>query len=118
MSTLLDETRWLETKLNMKPGPRDGKIIGHTSTGKPIYDKHSHPEHKSLKSSELEHLMFHAYEESKHHASELRKHPPGSADHEHHRSRMLHHQTVYKHVGKFWRSAWSREKKKPSTTNR
>ena len=29
-------------------GSRGGKIVGHTTSGKPIYAKHSHPSHKEF----------------------------------------------------------------------
>ena len=33
-------------------GSRGGKIIGHTSSGKPIYASHNHPTHKEFKSED------------------------------------------------------------------
>lgn len=100
----------------MDAGPRGGKIVGYTSTRKPIYDKYNHPEHKNLKSSELERPMFHAYEQSKYHAGEIRKHSVGSGEYEHHKAQFQQYHAMHKHFSKLWRSALSREKKKVSTT--
>lgn len=38
----------LENKLAVETGPRGGKIIGKTKSGKPIYDTHDHPAHKGF----------------------------------------------------------------------
>jgi hypothetical protein len=33
-------------------GSRGGKVVGHTSSGKPIYESHSHPSHTSFSAKE------------------------------------------------------------------
>ena len=42
------EIQALEQKLSAKTGPRGGKIIGETSSGKPIYEKAPHSSHKEF----------------------------------------------------------------------
>jgi hypothetical protein len=44
MKKIMAEIRALERKL-AETGPRGGKIIGKTKSGKPIYDSHDHPAH-------------------------------------------------------------------------
>lgn len=38
--------------LNKAEGSHGGHVIGHTRSGKPIYDSHSHPEHKDFTSKD------------------------------------------------------------------
>ena len=33
-------------------GSRGGKVIGHTSSGKPVYESHSHPSHKDFSATD------------------------------------------------------------------
>jgi hypothetical protein len=50
-SSLLEKLGNLEKALSGE-GSRGGKIIGHTKTGKPIYENADHPEHKDFTSKE------------------------------------------------------------------
>lgn len=47
MKKILAEIQELELKL-AETGPRGGKIIGKTRSGKPIYDSHGHSAHKGF----------------------------------------------------------------------
>lgn len=48
-------------------GSRGGKIVGHTSTGKPIYSTHAHEEHKGFNEKEHEEAAdYHKKESLKH----------------------------------------------------
>ena len=48
MKHILSEIKVLEAKISAETGPRGGKIIGKTKSGKPIYDSADHPSHKDF----------------------------------------------------------------------
>jgi len=48
MKSLKEAIQELQDRLAGEIGPRGGKIIGQTESGKPIYDKHDHPAHKDF----------------------------------------------------------------------
>jgi hypothetical protein len=48
MRTIYASILSLESRLAASIGPRGGKIIGKTRSGKPIYDTHDHPSHSSF----------------------------------------------------------------------
>lgn len=41
-----------KVKTDVGEGTRGGKVIGHTSSGKPIYESHGHPSHKEFTKAE------------------------------------------------------------------
>ena len=48
MKKVLAEIQTLEQKIAAETGPRGGKIIGKTKSGKPIYDTANHSAHKDF----------------------------------------------------------------------
>lgn len=48
MKKIVAEIQALENRLGAETGPRGGKVIGKTKSGKAIYDTPEHPHHKNF----------------------------------------------------------------------
>jgi hypothetical protein len=116
MSAVLADILALEKKLSMDAEPGGGNIIAYTRSGKPIYDQYGHPANRRLTSIDLQYPTFHAHDQAVDHSFEMKKHLPGSAQYLHHGEQMLGYVALYKFLGKLWRSASAREKKRSTKT--
>lgn len=88
-------------------GSRGGKVIGHTSSGKPIYDSANHPAHKNFtKQDHFDAALKHRSNEQLHNADALRFENAGNIEKRnklrekslHHRKQEAEHNNMAKRV--------------------
>lgn len=119
LDNLMNKNMKMETELEKGgEGSKGGHIIGHTKTGKPIYDSHNHPNHKDFDrdehatASKLHTEKWRdAKEKANHHYNEAVESGDDKATenhlslHEHYKKIAAHHdKQIDAHKDSYWKT--------------